>query len=135
MSKSAADFALDLHKFGEMTDKKLLNIVIKITLDLDRSVVLGTPVDTGRARGNWFPSVGSPSSEVNQNASDKSGAATLGKIEEVVGKVQIGNIVWLSNNLPYIVPLENGHSKQAPSGMVDINMSRVQAKYGGSVTR
>jgi hypothetical protein len=30
------------------------------------------------------------------------------------------------NNLPYAVPLEYGHSKQAPGGMVRITLARFQ---------
>lgn len=28
------------------------------------------------------------------------------------------SVIYVSNSLPYIVPLEFGHSKQAPAGMV-----------------
>lgn len=34
--------------------------VRKATIELFSSVVKMTPVDTGRARGNWIPSVGEP---------------------------------------------------------------------------
>ena len=31
-----------------------------------------------------------------------------------------GGVTYLSNSLPYAVPLENGWSKQAPQGMVKL---------------
>lgn len=135
MSKSARDFAIDLAQFGEVSEQLALTIFHKITIDLDSAVVLGTPVDTGRARGNWFVSVGTPSSFVAYDSEDKGGELALSRLRDTVAKTPLGSIIWFSNNLPYIVPLENGHSKQAPGGMVDVNVSRFQAKYGGTVTR
>lgn len=133
--KSAREFALDLKKFGEVTAEEARVIFQKIALDLDARIVLGTPVDTGRARGNWFPSVGTPSNQVNMNATDKSGASAIAAAQGVVAGLKLGDIVWFTNNLPYILPLENGHSGQAPQGMVDINLNAVAAEYGGSIVR
>jgi hypothetical protein len=50
----------------------------------------------------------------------------------------LGSLTWLSNNLPYIEKLEyggypdgpntiGGFSKQAPAGMVRVNMARITA--------
>lgn len=133
--KSAREFAIDLKKFGEVTAEEARVIFQKIALDLDARIVLGTPVDTGRARGNWFPSVGTPSNQVNMNATDKSGASAIAAAQGVVAGLKLGDIVWFTNNLPYILPLENGHSGQAPQGMVDINLNAVAAEYGGSIVR
>lgn len=107
----------------------------KIALDLDTRVVLATPVDTGRARGNWFPSINSPSNALDENAKDKSGSAAIGALSGVVAGAKLGDTIWMTNNLPYILPLENGHSKQAPQGMVDINLNAIAAAYGGSISR
>ena len=106
----------------------------KITLELDQRVVLSTPVDIGRARGNWFPSLNAPSTSTEATA-DPTGAATLAAIEATVDAAELGDITWLTNNLPYILKLENGHSQQAPQGMVDINLQAVADFYGGSIVR
>lgn len=132
---SARDFALDLKKFGKVTKEQAQTIFRKIALELDSRVVLSTPVDTGRARGNWFPSINSPSSALDMNAQDKSGSAAIGALTGVAMGAQLGDTIWMTNNLPYILPLENGHSKQAPQGMVDINLNAIAAAYGGSITR
>lgn len=36
----------------------------------------------------------------------------------------------LINNVEYIIPLEDGHSKQAPSGMAGITAEILKNKYG-----
>lgn len=46
-------FALDISKFAEKVDKKTDAVIRKIVLDCARSVVIMSPVDTGRFKGNW----------------------------------------------------------------------------------
>jgi len=133
--KSAREFAIDLRKFGDVTREQAELIFRKITLDLDTRIVLGTPVDTGRARGNWFPSINTPSNEIDLDAADKTGAEASGRLNSVVAGAKYGSVVWFTNNLPYILPLENGSSQQAPQGMVDLNLNAVAAQFGGSITR
>lgn len=132
---SAREFAIDLKKFGTVTREQASTIFRKIIFDLDTRIVLSTPVDTGRARGNWFPSLGSPSGARDDSAADKSGAAAIGRMQAAFSGAKIGDVAWFTNNLPYILPLENGHSKQASQGMVDINLNAVAAFYGGSISR
>lgn len=133
--KSAREFAIDLKRFGKVTRNQAELIFRKIAIDLDSRVVLSTPVDTGRARGNWFPSINTPSNRVDESASDQSGSSAISAITATALGAPLGSVIWLTNNLPYILPLENGHSKQAPQGMVDMNLQAVASRYGGSITR
>jgi len=132
---SAREFALDLKKFGKVTRKQATLIFQKITIDLDTRIVLGTPVDEGRARGNWFPSINTPSTAMDEKSLDKSGSKAIAAVTSTATGAKLGETVWMTNNLPYILPLENGHSGQAPEGMVDINLNAVAAQYGGSIVR
>lgn len=132
---SARQFALELKRFGEVTERQARLIFQKIIIELDTRVVLGTPVDTGRARGNWFPSLNSPSSSVDMEAKDKSGSRAISAATATATTAELGDTAWLTNNLPYILPLENGHSGQAPEGMVDGNLNAIAAQYGGKVVR
>tara|TARA_R100000951_G_scaffold113374_3_gene115249 strand:- start:2988 stop:3365 length:378 start_codon:yes stop_codon:yes gene_type:complete len=83
-----------------------------------------TPVDTGRAKGNWF--VG-----VNKSNRDTEKERRLSQaIAE--GNSKIGSArqldyptIVLSNNLPYIEKLNDGHSKQAPKKFVEAEIHRV----------
>lgn len=128
------EFAIDLKRFGRVTREQAQTIFQKIAIDLDTRVVLGTPVDEGRARGNWYPSLNAPSSEVSDRT-DKSGSAAIAAATSVASSAKLGDTIWLTNNLPYILPLENGWSGQAPEGMVDINLNAIAAAYGGQIVR
>ncbi len=131
--KNAREFNLDLTRFGDLTEKQAHQIFRKIALDLDASIVLDTPVDEGRARGNWYPSINIPSAEVDEDSLGP--GVSLGRLNGVVATAQLGDVIWMTNNLPYILALENGHSGQAPDGMVDVNAERAAATFGGSISR
>jgi hypothetical protein len=126
------------------TDRELERIARGVVFELFKRVILKTPVDTGRARGNWSTSVGAaPSNAPVTNATDKSGAGAIGKVASLAVSFPMGETVWVANNLPYIMHLEyglypnppkrgswdkkaqayviktvGGYSKQAPQGMV-----------------
>lgn len=128
------DFALDLNKFVEKAGEAANAVISKICLDLTSSIILKTPVDTGRARANWQTGVNqAPSNEVS--ATDQSGSATISAAMRDTQNAP-GNVFYLTNNLPYIASLEfglyrpgpktvGGFSKQAPSGMVRISINEI----------
>ena len=82
-------------------------------------------MDTGRARGSWTISV---------NQADRSvlPPAPPGQVypPPPIGAldVRINEQIVISNNLPYILELENGHSQQAPVGMAAVSIEEVQLK-------
>jgi hypothetical protein len=93
-----------------------------------QGVVLKSPVDTGRFRGNWQFGVGSPNRTVT-DATDKGGGKTLASITSQVRSTVVGeaarDVFWISNSLPYAQRLEYGYSKQAPAGMVRLTMAEL----------
>ena len=105
----------------------------KSTIEVFGSIIKMTPVDRGRAKGNWQCSIGSPlTSEIDRNDGSSAGSISKSKAyEEMVSKVpKSGNVVWLSNNVPYIRRLEYGWSKQqAPAGMVRVSIARFGAFF------
>lgn len=114
---------LDIKRFAGMTEKQADQYVRSICLNLMSQVIVGTPVDTGRARGNWQASIGAPLTNTLETT-DKAGAATISAGSGAV-KQSTGNIFYLTNNLPYIYRLEfEGHSKQASHGWVRAAVNR-----------
>jgi hypothetical protein len=78
-----------------------------------------TPVDTGHARANWVPSVGSPYTGIDGSKESVSTAAqTAGLARLASYRLEQGQ-VFLSNNVPYLAILDQGSSAQAPAGFVD----------------
>lgn len=95
------------------------SVVRFIVLDLDRRLRRnpsrgGTPVDTGHARANWVPSLVDPfRDEVEGESAHESGVAA------VIGYKLGDGPAWVSNNVPYILRLNDGWSAQQPAGFVE----------------
>lgn len=125
-------FALDVRAWCDRQKANLDIVVRKITLEAFRRVVMRSPVDTGRFRGNWQPTVGTiaTSSLITE---DKSGAATVANIAAFVESVKRGDVIYLTNNLAYARRLEYGWSSQAPEGMVGRTAAEFQQVINASV--
>lgn len=119
-------FAFDVSRWVKKTGVNLDLVVRKISLDMFARVILRTPVDTGRARGNWQVSIGAVNDSVIE-VNDKAGTVTISKAAAAVAKVKAGDTIFLCNSLPYIHRLETGWSKQAPAGMVGITIEEFMA--------
>jgi hypothetical protein len=119
------DFGDQIAAFAEKTEDKLSVSVRKISLELFSRVILKTPVDTGRARGNWQVSVGNVPNGTLE-IEDKSGSATISAATAAASGLRAGDVIFLVNNLPYILRLEDGHSGQAPAGMVALSIQEFQ---------
>lgn len=122
-------FSLDISKFIEKTNGRADIVVREVCLNLLKDIVYNTPVDTGRARANWFTSINAPSNVTIEFTGGKGAAEALAMNRAMPDlKIATGNVFYISNNLPYIERLEfEGWSKQAPRGMVRIaidNMKR-----------
>ena len=83
-----------------------------------------TPVDTGRARGNWFVGISGPVRTIDNNR--KATSAVIEGINTInsAKAIEYPEIV-ISNNLPYIEELNRGTSTQAPRHFVEIEIDRV----------
>ncbi|RON43543.1 hypothetical protein BK666_20965 [Pseudomonas frederiksbergensis] len=88
-------------------------------------LVAGKGYVGGRFRGNWQFSIDTPADGVLDQI-DPSGNVSIAVLRAQVQSLTIGQTAYLVNNLPYAVPLEYGHSKQAPGGMVRITLARFQ---------
>lgn len=128
-------FAEDIAKFAAKCNGNADLVVRKVVLDIGRSLVEKTPVGNpdlwqnpdnkpdgyvgGHARANWSHSIGAL---VNQEFKeiDATGGAS---IDRIVGSVPVkaaGKVHYIQNSLPYMQALEDGHSTQAPAGIVAV---------------
>ena len=79
----------------------------------------------GRFRGNWQVTFDTPA-EGETGGIDKSGRMTVSMGNYVLEHFKVGmSAIYFTNNVPYAYPLEMGHSKQAPNGMVAITAQNV----------
>ncbi len=97
-------------------------LVTRLTLNVTANLVETTPVDTGWARANWVPKIGTP----RTRTAGTRAAAENGKIDRspqtdgllsVLG-YKLGPSIFISNNVPYIKKLNAGSSSKAPAAFV-----------------
>ena len=106
-------FGGDVRRFNAKAGKALESVFRGTSLSLFSRIIRRTPVDTGRARGNWMAGLNSPSE-------------TGGEVGATVARARLGDSLFLTNNLPYIHRLEYGSSDQAPQGMLRITIAEYQ---------
>ncbi|EKS6506581.1 hypothetical protein R9C26_002119 [Enterobacter hormaechei] len=75
----------------------------------------------GRFKNNWYVGLDSQPTETNDTP-DASGQGSNSRGLAVLEVFRVGqvNSIYFTNNLPYAQALENGHSNQAPGGMVGL---------------
>jgi len=121
----------NLDSFNKALEKTIQTLPIEgalrlqrmISLEALKRIVLKTPVDTGRARGNWQTTINIPAvGEKWDNTNIAAGATIIGTLKSF-------GTIFISNNLVYILPLEHGHSKQAPHGMVAVTIEELRMMF------
>lgn len=114
-------FSEDIAKWADKAKLGYDEVATASMLAISTSIITMTPVDTGRARGNWLPNKGTPKDGTTNNTK-----VDFDKVEQTI-KESIGDVFYLTNNLPYIKALEfEGHSDQAPAGMVRVSIENFQ---------
>ena len=117
------------------------NIARDVADRIVNDLVESTPVDVGDAMSGWIITLDTPSSEIQlASAPSPKGRmvagewthaidpiitffANVGQVHEAIRLAleakQPGQSIWIVNNLPYIQVLNDGSSKQEPTGFVE----------------
>jgi len=95
-----------------------------IGINLLNGLTRVTPVDTGRVRGHWFVGL---NTSIRAIDSERRAAQAVIQGGSVISKAKALDYpeIVLSNNLPYIERLNDGHSTQAPKKFVEAEIDRV----------
>ena len=134
-------FAADIQRFAKKLDVDVGLATRRVALQVFTGIVQKTPVDTGRARSNWAIALGGPAStpssaiteehqrqrKENGEGVDPSSITDQAVREAEASSMAINGqqLVYISNNLPYISRLNEGHSQQAPAGFVEATLAEV----------
>lgn len=148
-------FSDQVAKFADGTKKQIDKRVRGVTLALFRGVILGTPVDEGELRGAWQTSVGQPAegdvdrpdksgaqaiAEILANMGGAGSRSWLTNNKPYSEVVEFGEYpnppkrgTWVKAAGKgkrrvaghFEIRSIGGYSKQAPAGMVRVNMARI----------
>ena len=132
MANSFGDFVRRINVHADNVPREVGKVMRKAALAVDQTVVIATPVDTGRARSNWVVSLDAPVDVIRRpyvplpegqdpskfgESGNAQGAISQGKAE--IARARNGQTICVSNNLPYIGALNEGHSSQAGAMFVE----------------
>lgn len=130
-------FTLDVRNFVEKAKKNNETVMRQVSMKLFSDIIKSSPVDTGRFRMNWQAS-GPVPAEGTTVATDKGGGKAITEASNFVLKTPNWYEFTLTNNLPYANVIEyggypgdgpntaGGYSRQAPQGVVRVNVVRFQ---------
>jgi hypothetical protein len=133
-TKGLDGFIADLTAFGEVVVPQEHAVFCKrIAFEVAKGIDSKMPVKTGLARGNWQVSTGQPIKEKIERL-DPTGSTTMAEnFREIQKAVPMKQVIWITNNLDYIEPLEDGHSQQARTGMVENTLNEIKEKAKSGV--
>lgn len=123
---SLVQFTADIAAFAKLVDVNQAQVVQKIALDVFARIVGNYtshrhPVKTGRARAGWGLSM---TTDIAAPPPGNYGPPPVPNVSQLDGKA----VVYILNAVPYIEALEDGHSQQAPNGMVRLAIMEVEAE-------
>lgn len=107
-------WSIPIEKLAEKAKLDIELVARRAAFQVFNNVLNLSPVDTGRFRANWNVSQGEPDRTTSEATQDGRGEAEVKKALTF----QVGGTIYMTNSLPYAKRLEDGWSKQAPTGMV-----------------
>lgn len=117
-------FVSDVNKWAENAGLDVDKTLRATVLELGKEIIQTTPVDEGTARNNWFTGINrNPRGRRNPS---KNGSGSISNLESEYVKFGMGKRFRLVNRIPYILKLEYGSSKQAPSGMLRLAVQKAR---------
>ena len=115
-----------LNEFKVQVKGSAEQMVRRVAFAVDKAVVMASPVDTGRFRANWQPTISVPATGTVQHVPGSGGSSgssnaanAMAQLAAVTRSYRLEHgIIWIVNNVEYGPRLNDGHSKQAPRNFV-----------------
>lgn len=100
MDADLAGFTKQLEAFTEAVNQATTKTIREVVIEVGSGVINLSPVLTGRFKGNWQMTVGSPSMH-SLNSTDPDGAATIAELRKMASTLTPGEVAYIVNNLDY----------------------------------
>ncbi len=113
-------FSIDISRYAKKTRSTLDEAARAIKIEVFGGVIHATRVDTGRLRGGWQTTTGSPATGLVERLDKVPQGSSGGEAEaEMIRTVKGDTVDYLTNNLPYAQIYEE------KDGMIAKNLARV----------
>jgi len=129
---SLKTFSARITRRGQAVERNATAYVKKAAGLIIEDVVTNTPIDKGTAKSNWQAAVNERAQGIipayvpgeHGSTAESNNNITISKAKEAIAKYRHGGTIHLTNNLPYIGILNDGHSDQAPAGFIQLALLR-----------
>jgi len=111
----------DLRKIAKKNKMSLNQVYRGSMFDVSNQMITTSPKDTGVFQANWLAALNSGDytfDKAKTNITESQGRLTV-----TVGGLSNDASFYFTNSSPYAKPLEDGHSDQAPSGVVRVTIN------------
>lgn len=127
-------FAAQMQGFSVKTTRKIDAVKRVVAIKLFGAIVEDTPVLTGRLRGNWQTTVGSPAT---REIPMRSAGEVSTEIANAASSASGDDTIIMRNNLPYAsrIEFEGWSHTKAPAGMVRKNVRQFQQNVKEAISR
>lgn len=130
MATSNLNFSAQIDDWVKETEQRMTAVFRESAERVKNMAALGVPVDKGFARASIRGSTDSMP-QIDRSATNKAGrvydaGAAISEVSLVIAGAQIGQTIFVGWTAAYILPLEYGHSKQAPNGFVRLAAAQWQ---------
>lgn len=146
-SRTLDKFAIDVERRGILFQKKAAFLVLGAFIATGSGIrahvglLQLTPIDTGRAVGNYTVSVAAPDLSVVDGEFGRPGGGEANRsraaarvqsagIRALAG-LRLGESIFIANSLPYIVVLNDGSTNRTAHRMVERSVENTRAALRG----
>lgn len=125
MSSNIKAFTLGMTQYATQTVPGIVRQrMTAIAFEALRTLIELTPVDTGRAKGNWQITLERPAEgELDRRDQTPQGISSanpaLGDVSGVMANWEIWQFIWIHNGVPYIGFLNDGTEKMPAVHMLE----------------
>lgn len=131
MASSLGDFGNRMHQRAGQVNGEVVRAMKEVALSVVTNVAQDTPILTGQAQANWLLAFDKPN-DFMRVVDDFGIADARDSIAYARGMLQkltrSDTEIHITNNVPYIIKLNNGSSKQAPRLFVQAAVLRASYK-------
>lgn len=128
-------FSAAVDNWTQQTTERLTAVFRESTQRVASIAANGVPVDTGFARASVRASTESMPGIIpdSKGAEGQNYPFDMGNITLVIAGAELGQTIHVGWTASYILPLEFGHSKQAPGGFVRLAAAQWQVIVNGVI--
>lgn len=137
--RDARELRATLNQLVQLGRENIRQGIVITILAAFENLVRRTPVDTGRLRAGWRVSPVDaafvpPEGAYPQYQRDNVSSAVSGAIEGA-GQLTKADVIWIYNNVEYVLALNAGWSKRQPGGFIDMFLNEVNMKLNELAAR